>query len=280
MSVKLLPSIEYENWKLSPSPLALWKASTYTTARWPAATLKNHSISSRLTLPVLISLIASYRLSEVCMDASVPVCVPCERCSLNATTWIGLPVAKELYPSPSASLSQASPLPSPSRSAWLGLATNGQLSEASGRPSLSSSGSTQSARPSPSVSRNPSSVAPLQLSSRPLQISCVGPPGMHGWVWPPTQFATVRAQAPTPQVVLPRPSSIGPSQSSSTPLQTSVPGVPGVQVCGTPPEQLLTVRVHAPTPHVVVPNPSSTSPLQSSSRPLHCSVAPGWTAGL
>src|SRR2546425_644555 len=213
------------------------------------------------------------------MEASVPVCVPCESCSLNATTWIGPPVAKELNPSPSASLSQTSPLPSPSRSAWFGLGTSGQLSEASGTPSLSSSGSTQSAMPSPSVSRNPSSTTPLQLSSRPLQVSVVGLPGTHGWTCPPTQFTTVLLQAPTPHVVVPTPSSTGPSQSSSLPLQVAAVGVPGVQVCGTPPEQLFTVLVQAPTPHVVVPNPSSTRPSQLSSRPLHTSVAPGWIAG-
>src|SRR5712692_7723118 len=112
----------------------------------------------------------------------------------------------------------------------LTLLMSGAQSETSGTPSLSSSGSTQSARPSPSVSRNPSSTTPLQLSSMPLQISFVGPPGTHCWICPPTQVITVLAHAPTPHVVVPSPSSTDPSQSSSIPLQVSAAGGPGVQL--------------------------------------------------
>src|SRR2546428_10830426 len=51
-------------------------------------------------------------------------------------------------------------------------------SETSGTPSLSSSGSMQSASPSPSVSGKPLSTRPAQSSSRPLQFSVVGVPGV------------------------------------------------------------------------------------------------------
>src|SRR5947209_1806001 len=142
----------------------------------------------------------------------------------------------------------------------------------SGTPSLSSSGSTQSAIPSPSVSRNPSSTEPLQLSSTPLQTSMVGLPGTHCCGVPPLQLFTVLVQAPTPHVVVPSPSSTLPLQSSSIPSQISGLGAPGVQVCGCPPTQAVTVRVQAPTPQVSGGMPSSTAPLQSSSTPLQTSA--------
>src|SRR5262245_66246289 len=122
--------------------------------------------------------------------------------------------------------------------------------------SLSSSGSTQSAAPSPSVSRTPSSDDPLQLSSTPLQVSVVGPPGTHCCGVPPLQLFTVLLQAPMPHVVVPNPSSTLPSQSSSMPLQISAAGRHGVQVCGTPPPQLVTGRGREPTPPAVVPRAS------------------------
>src|SRR6266571_9115841 len=98
-----------------------------------------------------------------------------------------------------------------------------------------------------------SSTAPLQSSSILLQTSGEAVPGVQVWGTPSTQLLTVRWQAPTPHVVVPRLLSIVPSQLSSMLLQTSAVGEPGVQVWGTPATQLLTVRWQAPTPHVVVP---------------------------
>src|SRR5262245_43891323 len=79
-------------------------------------------------------------------------------------------------------------------------------------------GRAQAATPAESVP-SPSSICPLQLSSRPLQTSGLGVPGTHCWGWPFTQAATVRAQAPIPQESVPSPSSICPLQSLSTPSQ-------------------------------------------------------------
>src|SRR5436309_2211892 len=75
----------------------------------------------------------------------------------------------------------------------------GAQSDPSGTPSLSSSGSTQSLRPSPSVSGKPSSVTKLQLSSlqSPLQVVHPSPSRSN-------------------------PSSITPLQLLSTPSQSSV----------------------------------------------------------
>src|SRR2546428_9763384 len=103
----------------------------------------------------------------------------------------------------------------------LTLFTSGAQSEVSGTRSLSSSGSTQSAAPSWSVSTKPLSTLPSQSSSIPLQTSVVGVPGVQVCGRPPAQLFTVLWQAPTPQVVAPRPSSMSASQSSSTPLHTS-----------------------------------------------------------
>src|SRR5947208_4916465 len=161
----------------------------------------------------------------------------------------------------------------------LTLLTRGRQSEVSGTPSLSSSGSTQSARPSASVSGKPLSTRRWQSSSMPLQTSVVGVPGVQVPGAPLTQAGPLLWQAPWPQVIVPRLSSTEPLQSSSMPLQTSAVGAPGVQVWVTPPTQLLTVRWQAPTPHVVDPRYSSVSPLQSSSTPLHASTAPGWIDG-
>src|SRR5712691_10998475 len=98
-------------------------------------------------------------------------------------------------------------------------------SDTSGTPSLSSSGSMQSASPSPSVSGKPLSTTPSQSSSMPLQTSAAGVPGVHVWGAPLTQLLMVRVQAPTPHVVDPRFSSTRPLQSSSTPLHaSSAPG--------------------------------------------------------
>src|SRR5206468_225372 len=117
----------------------------------------------------------------------------------------------------------------------------------------------------------PSSTWPLQSLSMPSQTSGLGAPGVHAWGTPPTQLSTVRAQAPTPQVVRPRPSSTWPLQSLSMPSPASGLGGPGVHAWGTPPTQLSTVRVQAPTPQVVRPRPSSTCPLQSLSMPSQTS---------
>src|SRR6266699_6573025 len=110
------------------------------------------------------------------------------------------------------------------------LLMRGAQSDASGTPSLSSSGSMQSASPSPSVSGNPLSTLVSQSSSIPLQTSAVGVPGVQVCGAPPAQAFTVRAHAPIPQVMVPSPSSTEPLQSSSMPLQTSAADAPGVQV--------------------------------------------------
>src|SRR5262245_30418915 len=102
-----------------------------------------------------------------------------------------------------------------------------------------------------------------------LHVSADGDPGVQVLAVPPTQAGTVRWQAPTPQVIVPRLLSTWPSQSSSMLLQTSTEGDPGVQVWVTPPTQAGTVRWQAPTPQDRVPRPSSFSPLQLSSTPLH-----------
>src|SRR5437773_1228366 len=162
----------------------------------------------------------------------------------------------------------------------LTLLISGAQSCRSGTRSLSSSGSTQSARPSPSLSRNPSSATSLQLSSIPLQASVAGVPGVQVPGWPLTQAGAVRTQAPVPQEIGVMLSSTVPLQSSSMLLQTSGVGVPGVQGPGWPPTQAGAVRTQAPVPQDSVPRFSSTAPLQSSSRPLHSSTAPGWIAGL
>src|SRR5207249_9680963 len=125
--------------------------------------------------------------------------------------------------------------------------------------------------PSRSTSKS-SSTAPLQLSSMLLQTSAVREPGVQVWGSPATQLLTVRWQAPTPHVVVPRLLSTLPSQLSSMLLQTSAVGVPGVQVWGTPATQLLTVRWQAPTPHVVEPRLLSTLPSQLSSMLLQSSA--------
>src|SRR5688572_27585289 len=70
-----------------------------------------------------------------------------------------------LIPSPSSSLSQASPRLSLSASDWLALATSGQLSSSSMTPSPSLSGSQASPMPSPSTSDWPELSTPSQLSS-------------------------------------------------------------------------------------------------------------------
>src|ERR1035437_2187524 len=73
----------------------------------------------------------------------------------------------------------------------------------------------------------PSSIAPLQLSSIPLpQISAPGLLGVQVEALPAVQAATVTWHAPRPQVVVPSAegSSTVPLQSSSTPLQTSADG--------------------------------------------------------
>ncbi len=64
------------------------------------------------------------------------------------------------------SVSQASPVPSESVSSWRGLAVKGQLSVASGSPSLSSSVSQASPRPSLSLSSWPGLASSSQLSSQ------------------------------------------------------------------------------------------------------------------
>src|SRR5436309_2076696 len=156
----------------------------------------------------------------------------------------------------------------------LTLLTRGAQSVASGTRSLSSSGSTQSALPSWSLSRNPSSVERLQLSSIPLHNS-----GAPGWM-----AATASLQSP-PHVVNPsrstsKSSSTAPLQLSSMLLQTSAVGEPGVQVWGTPATQLLTVRWQAPTPHVVVPRLLSTVPSQLSSMLLQTSTVRGRSVGV
>src|SRR5438093_860449 len=113
------------------------------------------------------------------MDASVPVCVPCERCSLNATTWIGLPVAKELNPSQSSSmLLQVSAMGGPGVQVWVEPLT--QLS------------TVRVQAPTPHVVvPSPSSTDPSQSSSTPLQISAVGVPGVQVRGTPPEQLFTV-----------------------------------------------------------------------------------------
>src|SRR5437762_974456 len=107
---------------------------------------------------------------------------------------------------------------------------------------------------------NVSSVELSQSSSMLLQTSVLGAPGVQVCAAPPTQFCTVRAQAPTPHEVEPSASSMAPSQSSSMPLQISVLGAPGEHDCEAPPTQFCTVRVQAPTPHEVEPSASSVKP--------------------
>src|SRR5688500_879878 len=64
-------------------------------------------------------------------------------------------------------------MPSPSVSDWLGFAVSGQLSAPSAAPSLSSSGSTQFARLSPSLLSKPSSAPSFRSLSNPSQTSGV-----------------------------------------------------------------------------------------------------------
>jgi hypothetical protein len=126
----------------------------------------------------------------------------------------------------------------------------------------------------------PSSVAPSQSSSTPLQVSAAGdvvwtqvsPPPLHVVV-PDEQIpgAPVVQAAPPPGL----PWSIEPSQSSSMPLHVSAVDVPGVHVCGTPATQFWTVTWQAPVPQLVVPSPSSVCPLQSSSALLQVSGLDG-----
>src|SRR5262245_2056155 len=105
----------------------------------------------------------------------------------------------------------------------LTLFTSDAQSEPSKTRSLSSSGSTQSAMPSASVSGKPLSTMPLQSSSAPLQVSVEGGPGVQVCGTPLTQVCTLLWQTPVPQVTREsRFSSTAPSQSSSSLLQDSV----------------------------------------------------------
>ena len=97
----------------------------------------------------------------------------------------------------------------------------------------------------------PSSICPLQLSSRPLpQISlAIAGRGVQVCGVPDTQPGTVLRQMPRPHEMLGMPLSTVPSQSSSIPLQVSARGAPGVQLIGTPAVHDATERMQAPTPH-------------------------------
>src|SRR2546428_4671773 len=108
----------------------------------------------------------------------------------------------------------------------LTLFTSGAQSEVSGTRSLSSSGSTQSAAPSWSVSTKPLSTLPSQSSSMPLQTSGVGVPGVQVCGTPPTQAGALRWAGPRAQVVFSRVSSVDVLQFWAAPFAT--PGAPGL----------------------------------------------------
>jgi hypothetical protein len=107
----------------------------------------------------------------------------------------------------------------------------------------------------------PSSTAPLQLSSIPLQVVSDGagvPATQEFWTAPATHDVTpVEAQAPTPQLVGTGtyPSSTAPLQLSSIPLQvvSDGAGVPATQEFWTAPatQEVTPVEAQAPTPQAV-----------------------------
>src|SRR5439155_1462456 len=167
----------------------------------------------------------------------------------SGSFWV-MPVMVTVTGSPSGSLM---PSTATATSPWFG----GHSSAGFATAPLQSGGAFPQSGSSRSVRPSQSSSMPLAQLGLPAGPSVPTVPGVQGCGTPPTQFCTVRRQAPTPQVVVPSPSSASALQSSSIPLQTSALGGPGVQACGMPPTQRGTVRWHAPTPQVVVPRDST-----------------------
>src|SRR5882724_7139843 len=123
----------------------------------------------------------------------------------------------------------------------------------------------------------PSSGLPLQLLSRPSQISADGFTFLRHWIAPPLQLDVPAAQTPVCPVAQATPppgfpSSTTPSQSLSAPSQVSATGEPATHEL-TPPVHV-PAEAQAPTPQVVAKE--STVPSQSLSRPSHAS-AEGFT---